>query len=222
MKQLLITLLTLTIFVSCNFNPPKTTQSFKRILPDTSKTHKPNWFYDETSNLTEELNFTRFDNGVDSFAILIWVSGIFVPSNVISIHYSNNHWFTTNTYYWTSFPEVGEKDYHGGVNMESLTKLIIGSAQTFRIKTSIPFSRIIYTIEQFNILNIPTQEEIPNFKDRVADGFSYVIEIATKDYYKTISYQCPDIYKDEINNKKVTEFLDFISKNLTEIMMCRS
>lgn len=221
MKHSLIVAISISIIYSCNSHPEIVKTNFRVILPDTSITHRSNWFYDEAINLCEELNFARLDKGVDSISIRIWISGMVIPLDVISIHYSNNNWFASKTYYWTSFPQPGEKGYKGGITSEGLTQMVLDSLQTFRVKPKIPFSDIIDSVQYFNILGIPSQEEIPNFRDTVADGFNYVIEIATKDYYKIISYHCPAAYaKEEINNRKVTEFLDFISRNLSGFMIC--
>ncbi len=217
----LIIIISIITLSSCSCNSQTARTDFKVILPDTSKTHRSNWFYDELINLCSELNFPRLDKGVDSLSIRIWISGMIIPHDVISLSYSNGNWFATKTYYWTSFPQIGEKGYKGGITIEGMTQMILDSSNTFRIKPNIPFSKLVDTIQYFNILNIPNQNEIPNFRDRVVDGFEYTIEIATKTYYKIISYHCPDVYaKEEINNKKVAEFLKFVSRSLTGFMSC--
>jgi hypothetical protein len=67
---------------------------------------------------------------------------------------------------------------------------------------------------QFDLLQIPNQNDIPNFKDGYTDGESFTIEIAGKDYYKLIYYHCPDLFQSEPNNKKFLQLLNFVSRNL--------
>lgn len=53
-----------------------------------------------------------------------------------------------------------------------------------------------------------SQDQIKNFKDNIADGVTYNLEISTKNKYKLIRYRCPEYYsKTEINNKKFTDIL---------------
>lgn len=221
MRHYLIIIVLLPIISSCHDNAQMPKRDFKVFLPDTSKTHMPNWFYDEVINLSSELNLPRLDKGVDSLSVRIWISGMLTPKDVISFYYSNGNWYASRTFFWKSFPQIGEKGYKGGITTESMAQMIVDSANTIRITPKISFSKIVDTIRHFNILNILSQEEIPNFRDEVADGFEYTIEIATKNYYKIIRYHCPDIFaKEEINNKKVIEFLKFVSRNLTGFMSC--
>ena len=66
------------------------------------------------------------------------------------------------------------------------------------------------------------QDQIPNFKDTLLqEGYFYVIELAGKDYYKIIDYHCPDVFRTDLFNKRMAEFLSFIDRNVIDINKCR-
>ena len=90
---------------------------------------------------------------------------------------------------------------------------IVDSSYTYRIVPLIPFPNILDTIKHYQLKAIPSQKDIPDFVDRVADGLSYSIELSTKDYYKLISYHSPNLQNDNFGyNAKMTKFLKFMER----------
>ena len=49
------------------------------------------------------------------------------------------------------------------------------------------------------VLDLPSQNTIPGFKNEIADGQTCTIEISTKHFYKALRYHCPEHYTDKSN-----------------------
>ncbi|HLK27729.1 MAG TPA: hypothetical protein VKT28_04060 [Puia sp.] len=205
MRSKFFFLISIVAIVSCNekkLPPPK---SFRLIIPDTAKSKAAKIIYDGLEVLSANLSLYRLDKGVDSFEMRLWISSYLEPNNVIILKYAEQKWIPTKMSFW----------------FESLR---FDSAKIYRLNLKQKdISSIVDSIEKFDLIGIPMQDEIPNFRDTVPDAFIYTIEIATKDYYKVMSYHCPDYYVKEKYNKRITDFLFFIKRRLvgSDFQMCK-
>ena len=211
MRNLPLYLLFILCVCSCDKTRTSSTSNFKKLLPDTSTTKYD--YYNAAINLNNELNLNRIHNGVDSFEFRLWFGGMIDPSSLYIIKYVDSNWFATVIDYWQRVPERGEKGYMNQKYDYQGLNTIVDSSYTYRIVPSIPFSNMLDTLKHYQLKTIPSQKDIPDFVDGVADGFSYSIEISTKDYYKLFSYHSPNLQIDNFGyNSKMTQFLKFMER----------
>lgn len=194
------------IFMLCGCfgcqNADSGTSDFKRLIPDTSNNRYP--LVEAAINLSTELNLHRIDRGVDSFEFRLWLSNQEYET-VYIVRFADNEWLATVTDYWVRQPNIGEKGYTGQKYPYRGIHAIVDSSRTKRMTLSITYVRFLDSLQTYDIENIPSQKDIPGFKDLVADGFTYAIEISTRRYYKLLSYHSPGSQNDQYGyNLKIT------------------
>jgi len=147
------------------------------------------------------LNLPQINQGVDSFELRIW-HGITIatPNQLIILKYQESAWRLSLTNYWISH------EWEGG----RPKNVVFDSSFSQSLQVSSSISRLVDSINEFRLDTFPSQKEIPNFRDRVADGMFYDIEIATPHYYKAISYNNPQRYDDPLN-RRITTFLNTLN-----------
>jgi hypothetical protein len=215
MKHLILYVAVILSICSCDGTSTLSTSSFQQLLPDTSTTKYD--YYNAAINLNNELNLNRINKGVDSFEFRMWTGGMMDLSRLYIIKYVDNNWFATVTDYWQRAPERGEKGYTNQKYPYQALNTIVDSSYTYRVVPAISFSNILDTLTHYQLNAIPSQKDIPDFVDGIADGFSYSIELSTKHYYKLMSYHSPNLQHDKFGyNAQVTEFLKFIERTFKE------
>ena len=71
------------------------------------------------------------------------------------------------------------------------------------------------SLKQIDFVNLLSQDEIKNFDTRYADSTRYHLEISTPQYYKLVSYQCPERFATtEPNNKKFSGIILLLDRYL--------
>jgi len=189
--------MSLTFFCSCwtkKSNHP--TDSFKVILPDTSKSHKEYTTFEHLKILDEQMNLDDIYNGVDSFEIRIWIVSMIKPNKLFIVKQANQIITVQDFYYEYS------SDY----------KLSFKSGQ---IQQNNSYSTLMDSLKKYDFAKLISQEEIDNFVDNIADGVTYTMEIATTKYYKLISYRCPEHFAHaEINNRRFLSILFLLDRYL--------
>ena len=167
----------LICLLSCTATGSKEKSGFKTIIADTT---------DEKFNDLEfskfrggMLNLPQIYKGVDSFEVRIWNFGMLSPWHVVTLRYFYDKWILCNYTY-----QVNGKNM---VDSSGVFCKQINPAVAIEIEN---------TLTKDSILNLPSQREIPNFKDNSADGDTYFIEIATKGFYKSLGYHNPQYYND--------------------------
>jgi hypothetical protein len=210
MKKLLIPFCLFLICASCQLNNTnQQTPVNTSIVIHSPYTEKNEVLVSNVNNLSSELNLSQLDKGVDSFELRIWNDGIFIENDLYILKYGKSGMMATNIRYGTRYPKPNEKVFD--TISPDITSLIIDSFKTKRIFSIANSKLILDTIKSFYLDTIPSQNQIPNFSDNIADGFSFTIELATKNSYKILYYHCPEYYssKGEINSKKIEKFLLF-------------
>ena len=90
--------------------------------------------------------------------------------------------------------------------------------EIFLAKSISPLSgwdRFSDSIEKSGIKNLPTEGDIKNYKYRgFVDGHGYVIEVATKNSYRLLRYNLPELCDYE-ECKKVMRFLNMLKNELS-------
>jgi hypothetical protein len=135
------------------------------------------------------MNLPRIDTGANDFEIRLWMGSMIDPDQMIFLRKSDTSVFAQTYDYNANFDSLEyfklTHTYQG-----ALLRQFADSLQ------KVDFSKMI------------SQDQIENFRDNVADGITYLLEVATPKYYKLITYHCPERFaKTEINNKK---FIDLV------------
>lgn len=183
MRHSLIILVTLIIFCSCSTKTKQSKDSFRTILPDTSKTHKVYTTFEHLKLLDEQMGLDNIYNGIDSFEIRLWIVSMIKPNRLFIIKKSNQ--------------EVTSQDFSYDYSADN--KLTFKAGKIIQ-NNSYPI--LIDSLSNYNFESLLSQDEIDNFVDSVADGVTYTMEIATSKYYKLLSYHCPEHFANtETNNK---------------------
>jgi hypothetical protein len=210
----ILTILILCIFSCQNSNLESSKKKpFIRYVTDTSKTHRPDYLSIELLNLSSELNLSKIDYGVDSFEMRIWISGIFREKDLYIIKIDSSGLYPSQIRYYDRYPHQEEKRFDEKI--PEILMMVVDSFKSYRVEYRITSSKFIDSLKEMEIINIPSQEEIPGFTGNVADGLGVTFEIATNEYYKRFSYHCPAYYakKGDLNSQKVLDLLNFIIKN---------
>lgn len=171
------------------------TKVFKNLSSDSLLVHS-------LSAKSIALGIPKINQGVDSFELRIW-HGITIatPNQLITLKYQDSAWHLSLTDYWISY------DWENGRQKN----IVFDSSFSQSLQVPSAISGIIDSINQFRIDTFPSQKEIPNFRNRVADGMFYEIELATPYYYKAINYYNPNYYSDSFNHR-ITKFLTMLNK----------
>jgi len=179
------------VFAFCTArNVSKQTESFNNLTSDTLLVQR-------LSEQSFALNIPQINEGVDSFELRIW-HGITIatPKQLIILKHKDSSWHLSLTDYWINH------EWENGRPQ----KVVLDSSFTRSLEPSSSISKLVNSIIQFRLDTFPSQNEIPSFRDRVADGMFYEIEIATPHYYKALSYNNPRRYTDFFN-RRIAELL---------------
>jgi len=193
MKTLLPFIILLTLF-SCNTKRPESTNSFRTLVSDTSVTHRPVFEINFSKTQSEFLNLPIIFKGVDSFELRVWSFGIWTRTDLFILRYSQNKWVASNYIYYDTDNIID--------SLHLITKQVANDTA----------SKIQHYLTKDSILNLPTQIAIPNFRDNTADGETFYIEIATKNFYKHLCYHNPEYFTDQYT-KQFSRLLNFIESN---------
>jgi hypothetical protein len=189
MRIILLLVSTFLLLVSCEVNTNTDAGTFQIILPDTSKTHRPNTLFDDLNNWSRQMALPRIDTGVSDFELRLWTGSMIDPDQMIVLRKSGTNVTARKFNYKVSFDSLKHFKQTDTYQNDSLSRF----ADSLQ---NVDFSKII------------SQEEIENFRDNIADGIIYFLEVATPKYYKLVTYHCPEHFaKAEPNNKK---FLDLV------------
>ena len=193
----LIYIILILLFSSCKSENVTEERKFRQIISDSLN-------YKQAKINTTLLNLSDIDKGSDSIEIRLWSILAMTDLRFLTdLKYSDSTWGLTETTFWDAFSSDNSN--------AKLTEL--DSSVTKRKRPSIDFEKIIDSINYFQIQTLPSQHEIPNFVNRAADGVSYTLEISTKDYYKIVSYDNPNVYNDS-SHRKFLKLLKFFNTNL--------
>lgn len=186
-KLYLIKLSALILFslylFSCSIKRDEKQEAFKILIPDSSL-HKPNNEISISRLRADEFNLPYLNDGVDSFELRIWQTSIVNPKKLVVLRNCKKMWAG---YTYDYYVENGSVDSF--VVKKINTPDSIKEIQSFLIRK--------------DILELPSQKDIPEFNDNIADGQFLTLEFATKDFYKSLTYHCPESFADKDNRKFV-------------------
>ena len=120
-----------------------------------------------------------------------------------TLRYSGGQWHCTETRYWIGKTDEREKNEFPSVD----------SVQTKKTISMISFESILDSLRNYNLWNMPSQHDIPNFADNTADGMTYTLEAADTERYHSITYRNPQAYSDPYN-RQFYSLLKFLRESI--------
>lgn len=206
----------LIIMCTCQLKPTTDSKDFFLDLPDTSKTHRPDFAFESTKNLVDELNLNRLTNGVDSFELRLWTKvEVTNGGQVLIIKKINGEWTCLEYIYLEAF----HGDFQRMSDLEFNTSFSIDTFWVDKKQPQTSWDTFFSSIEQEKIYELPSESDIDGWENYVTDGYSYFVEFATKDKYKFYSYNCPDVYEEDFEEcHHMTNILDIFDKEFGLLM----
>ena len=138
-----------------------------------------------------ELNMIPLNKTTDSLSFRItlfpWVA---VRPTGILIRYSDHAWHTYKMQFKAKIvmPPNAETSHLHAVE-ERITRVI----------PALPYPQLCDSLKRY--LPLPRQEEIPGFRDNILDGHYFIIEWATPQYWRAVSYHSPGAFTDSTNRR---------------------
>jgi len=173
------------LLLSCKADTRSAEKAFMNLATDSL-------FSQSLSAKAKELNIPQINCGVDSFELRIWHGhSIVTPNQLMVLKYQDSAWRLTDTDYWFSY------QWENG----NPKRVLLDSSISRAVNVPPSISDIIDTLNRFRLDKFPSQQDIPGFIDKVADGRFYHIEIATPYYYKALYYANPHRYDDKYNRR---------------------
>jgi len=184
-------------FASCKTKKNARTNEFQVLLPDTTKTHRPNKTFAYLTDLSKQMNLPKLDTGVTGTTIRLWITSMITPHLLVTLNITDTSIKAQKFDYYLSDDKLAyftpSLRGFGGDSLQLLAEEL----------NTIDFSKMI------------SQSEITGFNDNVADGVNYNLEIATSKYYKLLTYHCPEHFaKTESNNKNFLDVIFILDRHL--------
>ena len=207
-SKLIITFIASLFLFACNSNQLIDQPKFILEIPDTSKTHRPDIFYEVKKNAVDELSLNVLENGTDSFELRLWAKvEVLTGGQVFVIKKIKNKWTCMHYEYIETEGKFNPDLY------KLLTSFTIDTFWVNKLQPKTNWDNFFKAIEKENMYNLPVQSEISGWKSNVGDGYTYYVEYATNNKYKFYYYNCPDVYENDFKEcKQMTNILDIFHK----------
>ena len=135
------------------------------------------------------MNLPRINTGVKGFEIRVWTGSMIDPDQMVLLRKSDTGTIAQRFDYKTSFDSLEHYEL----------------IQTYKSDT---LTQYVDSLTNFDFKAMISQNEIDDFRNNIADGITYHMEISTPTFYKLITYHCPERFaKTDLHNKR---FLDLI------------
>lgn len=166
--------------------------------------------YTVSKHEINNLNLRDLEIGVDSLVLRIWyeeelwIGGDYMLDIKIDKDGRKNGFLYR---YWSK--QVDYSEMRGDNIYELFAKI-----DSFIVKNVVPKSgwdNFLKQLQRENIYDLPSENNIPGFKSRHTDGYTWIVEVATKNSYRFYYYGTPYIYAKEFRECaqmiKITETL---------------
>ena len=175
-------------------------QQFKTILPKNIDTTR---FREYQSRFNASLQLNDISTGVDSFEIRISYNlALVVEKDLFIFRYIKGNW--KGLHY--AYQRKKDNDSLDFVQRE--------------FAPLIPWENFIDSIYSSQILKIPSQVDLINYRNRVADGKYFSLDYATKAKFKTITYENPQYYPEFQESQLVLDFIAMFYRNIHPDEIC--
>ncbi|UTW60819.1 hypothetical protein KFE98_12370 [bacterium SCSIO 12741] len=180
-------------------------------IPMEDSTHaQPNLYALAHQKATQELNLNILREEVDSFELRLWAKvEVMIYGQVLVIKKVDGKWTCLDYRYTES-----QKEWVNELSAEEyVTRFSIDSFSVTKREPQSNWNQFFNNMQEQQLFTLPDQRNIPNWQNRVTDGYTYHVEWATKDNYQFISYNCPDVYQNDYNEcLRMTEILEVFDR----------
>ncbi len=174
--------------IAAGCSGPQTKKATFEYYPALTDSIHRRYIFDLANNNAEPFNLPSLLNGVDSFEIRIQPWHAFTSSldlfvfKVDSIGWKGYHYYTEN--YSQKLPDGTTRVYADGTRAKDGK-----SYQVLEVTPACGWQKFADSINFFGIATLPDQDSIKNNPDPgMLDGSGYLIEIATNNSYRQLSY----------------------------------
>lgn len=175
-------------------------QQFASILPKNIDTIR---FKEYQRQFNAGLQLNDISSDVDSFEIRIKDNlALIVQKDLYVIKYAKGNWQGLHYAY---------QNKKNGDSLEFVQR---------EFTPLIPWEKFIDSIYNNAVLNIPSQVDLKDYRNRVADGKYFSLDYATKHKFKTISYENPKHYPEFKESKIVLDFIAMFFSNIHPDEIC--
>ena len=143
--------------------------------------------------ISDDFRLPYIYEGVDSFELRIRIGGggiVTYYPNFWRYRYNNERWILEIS----SGPDQND------------------SLNTLSVLLPEPKDSLVKFLSSDRVLNLPSQYAIPGFIDNIGDGQGIFVEIATKKFYKALSYHCPEHFVNEKNNREFMIIVNYLNR----------
>jgi hypothetical protein len=177
---------------------------------------KQRQFVEALDDITAKLHLPNLKQEVDSFELRVWCPMSAYWQDIIRIRYIDSYWDFSQMSVWMSYPDW-EIDRYDTVN--HLMEVVIEST---RSKTIVPNEKVADSILNRFIIHFPKHADLEGSFTIGMDSYRYIFEIAKKDSYQMLDYDCGgDIIDKEELHHKINELINFLRRQLNgEIPAC--
>jgi hypothetical protein len=210
MKTIIIIFRLLFLLASCG-TPHKERNAVKN-KPKINDDRIQRQFIEAMDNITAKLNMPNLKKGVDSFEMRIWCPMSAYEQSIIIIRYLYSQWHITETYVWESYPEREFSQYD---TANQLTEVVIDSTKSQELTLTTDKEKFIDTLLNRYVSNFPRRTDLEGSFEIGMDSYRYIFEIAEKNNYQMLVYDCGGSILDKENNHAtIREFLNFLQRQV--------
>lgn len=181
MKYLMM--IALLVFLKpCTGQEVESVTPFRREIP-ARRNGEPDLFYQLAQQKARQLGIDSLQNGYDSLQIRIWYDPALRTARKLLV--------------------LKKADATWSATLYTMTVDWDGVAETVKSKTVETLSpkqgweSFLGQLFSLQILTLPHMHDIPGLRDGFTDGYSYNVEVATKDHYRFYGYHLPEYFQDK-------------------------
>lgn len=197
------------VFSYCNSRV--STLKINRVLSDSSVSTVDNDLFESFPAFTKNVGLPSIQDGADFLEYRLWMNVSADIINLIRIHYTNERWQVSETIIWSHIPEY---EWKRNDTVNHLLATIVDSTRTRQLVPDISLDRFIDSLQYFNLQEAPPNLEIQKSISLPTDSWRYTFEIADKDQYRIIEYNCGEVHSLIDFHRKVERLLQFLKQHL--------
>lgn len=200
----------LLVFTGCS-NHSDVSHINQLSIPDTTD-RLSRIFFNRIENAANELDLQDLKESTDSFEIRVWaLIGVMNRHRVYVIKPKRKEWICLEYEFKNSWMGMD----NGVDPLITRTAFLVDTFSVRKYQPEITWQEFTQKLEDQNIYNLPTQIEIPHWKNLVSDGHTFVIEYLHNREYGFYFYNCPDLYAEDFEQcRKMTNILGILEEEV--------